>query len=181
VIIMISACADIHDVVQACQLNVDDFLLKSETSPDDLIERVGKAIMRRQVLYPRNENEVSSGPLEIDYSTRRVKLRGKVMRLTKTQYAILAALLSHPGKVLTHNDLYSIVYMEKPGDEQTARNGLKSHISTLRRKISDGGRYPVYINSVYGSGYRWSPDGKPESAYDTYDTEGEEYDENEDA
>jgi two-component system KDP operon response regulator KdpE len=86
-----------------------------------------------------------------------VTVRGRDVHLTPTEFDILQYLADRMGKVVGHRELLKAVWGDVYGDE---REYLRVFISQLRRKIEDDPVRPVYIQTVPGVGYRFSPDSK---------------------
>ena len=79
-------------------------------------------------------------------------MRGEAVQLTRTQFALLACFLRHPGRLLTHRAIVSEVW----GDpDAAAADNLRVQISQLRRRIEQDPRHPVLIVTEPGLGYRF--------------------------
>ena len=92
--------------------------------------------------------------LEIDLAGRDVKKSGKVIELTFTEFEILCLLAQQPGRVFSKEQIYDIVWKEPYGGDYCI---VASHIRHIREKLEDDPAKPVYIQTVWGSGYRFNP------------------------
>jgi two-component system KDP operon response regulator KdpE len=95
------------------------------------------------------------GELEIDLAREAVKLRGELLHLTPTEYRLLEAMATHPGKLLTHAWLLQKVW--GPGYAAESHY-LRVYVRQLRRKLGDDPARPTYIVTESGLGYRWKPE-----------------------
>lgn len=96
---------------------------------------------------------VVCGELTIDHVARQVRVGEQPVRLTPTEWRLLEALLAHPGRLLTYTQVIAAVWSPAHGDE--ARDSLRSHLRSLRRKLGDDAGDPRYIETEPGAGYRW--------------------------
>ncbi|MCJ7521946.1 MAG: response regulator transcription factor, partial [Dehalococcoidia bacterium] len=94
----------------------------------------------------------TAGDLEVDLSKRVVTRRGQMMKLTHTEYDLLAYLISNSGKVLTHGEILHNVWGPEYGDE---REYVRVFIGQLRRKIEDDPSNPRFIVTESRMGYRF--------------------------
>ncbi|MDP9300709.1 MAG: response regulator transcription factor, partial [Actinomycetota bacterium] len=92
------------------------------------------------------------GGLEIDLARRLVTLDGEQLHVTPTEYSLLEALVSNPGKLLTHQWLLRRVWGQGYGTETTY---LRTYIRALRKKLGDDASSPALIVTEPGVGYRW--------------------------
>lgn len=135
-------------------LGADDYI----TKPFSLTEVVARirANIRRNTRYAvQGETEVAEcytcGALKMDMETYTVTKNGSRLDLTAREFEILRLLLKHPKKVYTKEQIYSLVWKDAYlGDE----NAVNVHISRLRAKVEDDPRKPVYIQTVWGIGYK---------------------------
>ena len=98
----------------------------------------------------------TAGDLEVDFAARRVRLRDREVKLTRTEYELLAYLISNAGKVLTHREILHNVWGPEYGEETEY---VRTFITQLRRKIEDDPSSPRFIITEQRTGYRFS---KPE-------------------
>lgn len=144
-----------QDIVQGLNLGADEFLLKPLRSME-FIARI-RALLRRarnnapdECLPSRYEDD----HLVVDVPLRRVVVAGQEVRLTPTEFKLLAMLVQHPDQVLTFQQLLEQVW----GFEyQREHHYPRIYVSHLRRKIEPDVKSPTYIQSEYGIGYRFTP------------------------
>ena len=133
----------------------DDYLVKP-FSYNELINRV-KAMLRRYCVYGAKTPEQSGilrccGNIEIDPNACAVRLDGKELSLTDTEYRILYLLASHPRKVFSAQNIYESVWNEPYF--YTSNNLVMVHIRNIRRKLGDDPQNCHTIRTVWGRGYR---------------------------
>jgi DNA-binding response OmpR family regulator len=149
-ILMLTAKAAEEDRIRGLELGADDYVTKP-FSPRELVLRV-QAILRRG--GPPAEQGVASyggGVLVIDEPQRLVTVRGDVAGLTPTEWGVLLALATVPGRVYSRFELINRVRgYEFEGYERT----VDSHVKNLRRKIEDDPGNPRIVQTVLGGGYR---------------------------
>jgi DNA-binding response OmpR family regulator len=148
-IIMITARGLEEDIVRGLEAGADDYLPKP-FGVDQLLARV-KAVLRRA--RPTGEKPHATytyEALSIDFAAHRVTLDGEDVRLTPTEYQLLAALASHPGLVLTQQQLLERVWGAEYGND---RHILQVNVGRLRRKIEPDPEHPRYILTRAGVGY----------------------------
>jgi two-component system KDP operon response regulator KdpE len=100
------------------------------------------------------EGVFRDGPLEVDLSTRTVRVSGRLVKLTATEYDLLRMFIRHAGKVLTHQHILKEIWGSTSGDEMQY---LRVYISQLRRKIENDPANPRLILTETGVGYRLQP------------------------
>ena len=91
-------------------------------------------------------------PQAVDLARRLVTLDGEQLHVTPTEYSLLEALVSNPGKLLTHQWLLRRVWGQGYGTETTY---LRTYIRALRKKLGDDASSPALIVTEPGVGYRW--------------------------
>ena len=151
-IIMLTARVEEVDRLEGLDAGADDYVTKP-FSPAELAARV-RAVLRRTdrdgatAAHPL----LSAGGVSIDLRTREASVRGVAVRLTPTEFRLLAMLLQEPGRIFSRDDIIERAFgYDFDGFDRT----VDAHISSLRRKMESAvegtGRH---INTVYGSGYR---------------------------
>jgi DNA-binding response OmpR family regulator len=149
-ILMLTAKSAEGDRIRGLELGADDYVTKP-FSPRELVLRV-TAILRRGGAAP--EHSVASygdGLVVIDEPRRRVIVHEKEVELTATEWGILVALATAPGRVYSRFELINRVRgYEFEGYERT----VDSHVKNLRRKLEEGPGSPRIIQTVLGGGYR---------------------------
>ena len=147
-VIFLSAYGREEVVARAFDMGAVDYVVKPFSSTE-LSARI-KAALRRRVAVEPSESYVL-GDLTIDYAQRRVTLAGRRVRLTPTEYGMLAELSAHAGRVLTHEHLLERVWRER--GEGSVRP-MHTMVSKLRRKLGDDAGDPTYIFTEPRVGFR---------------------------
>ncbi|MBS6194938.1 MAG: winged helix-turn-helix transcriptional regulator [Clostridiales bacterium] len=107
----------------------------------------------------RLQSEIQHDNLIIDLDRREIIKSGRKIRLTYTEFAIIRLLAQNPGRVFSKEQIYDTVWKEPYlGDY----NIVMSHISHIRNKIEDDPSNPVYIQTVWGVGYKFNGRGGSE-------------------
>ena len=148
-ILVLSVRGGEEDKIRALDLGADDYLTKP-FSTGELIARM-RALLRRSASGDASLSEVRTGDLLVDLARRRVLVRGEEVRLTKTEFDILAVLARNLDRVVTSRMLFDEVWEpDYLGDNQT----LRTHVSNLRKKIERPGDVPRLILTEPGVGFR---------------------------
>jgi DNA-binding response OmpR family regulator len=148
-IIMLSAKGDEVDRILGWEFGADDYVTKP-FSPRELVSRV-KAILRRAGASAGPHAVVTIGDLEIDDTSRQVRVGGRPVHLTSSEYGILMLMARQPGKAFSRQEILSGLWDESPvGDERA----IDVHIHNIREKIEADPKEPTYILTVRGFGYR---------------------------
>jgi DNA-binding response OmpR family regulator len=140
-----------EDRIHGLELGADDYVTKP-FSPRELVLRV-QAILRRGAPGPAAEltRSYGGGALIIDEPRRVATVRGAPVELTPTEWGILVALATAPGRVYSRFELINRVRgYEFDGYERT----VDSHVKNLRRKIEADPGHPAVVQTVLGGGYR---------------------------
>ena len=152
-VLMLTARGDEADRVLGLELGADDYLTKP-FGLRELMARI-KALLRRSAWTENPENahgEIRKlGPFQLDLDQRLLLKGTSKIELTRSEFDILDALSSHPGRVWHRNDLLDRI---KGGLADTFDRSVDTHISNLRKKIELDPRSPQYILTVWGVGYR---------------------------
>jgi two-component system, OmpR family, KDP operon response regulator KdpE len=155
-IIVLSVLDGQHDKVDAFEAGADDYVTKPFGMPE-LLARM--RAVRRRTEGERRPPVVRFGELEVDLGRQLVRLADLDIHLTPTEYRLLEAFASNPGKLLTHRWLLQKVW----GPGYTTENQyLRVFIRQLRTKLADDPARPRFIVTEAGLGYRWKPDPDPE-------------------
>ncbi len=150
-ILMLTARSGEQDRIAGLELGADDYVTKP-FSPRELVLRV-QAILRRNApdAADRSISSFGAGELIIDEPRRVVQVRQEEMELTPTEWGILVALTTVPGRVYSRFELINRVRgYDFEGYERT----IDSHVKNLRRKIESDPANPVIVQTVLGGGYR---------------------------
>lgn len=151
-ILILSARQEEMDRVLGLSLGADDYLVKP-FSPRELVARV-KAILRRARPQTTNKQSIYSHlGLTVDTDKHSVALMGKPVSLTPSEFTLLRALITAPGRVLSRQELLDHLY---PGRDAVIDRVVDVHIGKLRQKIEKDIAQPRYILTVRGVGYRFA-------------------------
>ena len=149
-IIMLTAKASEDDRVTGLNLGADDYLVKP-FSPRELVARIEAVLRRAAGGTPVAASTFDGGRLAIDRESREVMLDGARVDLTRSEFDLLYALSSRPGRVYSRFELISKVQgYDYEGYERT----IDAHVKNLRRKLGDDPRHPTYVLTVTGVGYK---------------------------
>ncbi len=148
-IIMLTAKASEEDRVVGLGLGADDYLVKP-FSPRELVARVA-AVLRRSGNGATSTLSFDQGALLVDVETREVTVEGHPVQLTRSEFDLLLALASRPGRVFSRFELIGKVQgYDYEGYERT----IDAHVKNLRRKLRDDPRHPRFVRTVTGVGYK---------------------------
>lgn len=137
------------DRVAALEMGADDYVTKP-FSPREVVARV-RAVLRRLASTTRTTAEQNLPPLSVDRLSRRALLGSTLLELTRVEFELLAALLDSPNRVFTREQLIDRVW----GDRFALTDRtVDSHVKALRRKVTEAGGDPHWIQTVRGVGYR---------------------------
>jgi len=149
-VIMLTARDEEVDKVLGLSMGADDYLVKP-FSPRELIARV-RAMLRRPRTSARDEavERMTVGGLSLDPEARIVEVDGVLIELTRTEFDILAAMVSRPRAALTRRQLIDAVWGPGwYGDEHV----VDVHVAHLRTKLGDDASEPRFVRTVRGVGY----------------------------
>ena len=149
-IIILSVREEEKDKVRALDEGADDYVTKP-FGVEELLARI-RVALRHSTQTTVDSPVLTIGPLEVDLSRQLVKLRGQVVKLTRTEYQLLAYFVSNIEKVLTHRDLLHNVWGPEYGEETEY---VRTFITQLRRKIEDDPSDPRFIVTEPRIGYRF--------------------------
>ena len=153
-IIMLSAKSEDYDKIGGLGAGADDYVTKP-FNPMELIARVKSQLRRYTTLgsmnQPRNEKTFQSGGLILNDDTKEVTVDGTEVRLTPTEYRILALLTANAGRVYTIYQIYDAVWEEPAFNPE---NTVAVHIRHIREKIEINTKEPRYLKVVWGTGYK---------------------------
>jgi two-component system, OmpR family, KDP operon response regulator KdpE len=150
-IIILSVREGEQDKVRALDQGADDYLVKP-FGIDELLARIRVALRHSALTKGSPEPIVQNGDLEIDLARRIVKKQDIEVKLTATEYKLLAYLASHAGRVLTHQSILNNVWGPEYMDNVEY---LRVYISQLRKKLEENPKEPKYLVSEPGVGYRF--------------------------
>jgi DNA-binding response OmpR family regulator len=149
-IIMVTARTDETDKIIGLEVGADDYITKP-FSLRELAARI-RSVLRRMEGQETQDETIQRGELTISEAQCRVWKRGEEITLTPTEFKLLLTLAAKPGIVYSRLQLLQNALEDDfLNDERT----VDAHISRLRKKIEDDPSNPVYIQTVYGFGYRF--------------------------
>jgi DNA-binding response OmpR family regulator len=149
-VILLTARVDDDERVIGLELGADDYVTKP-FRPRELMARV-RAVLRRTGNHEVTSDVVRASDITLDRSQRTVQVSEKFVDLTPSEFDLLAALMSAPGRVYSRLDLLDILQgVRYEGYERT----IDTHIKNLRSKIEKDPKAPLYVETVYGVGYRF--------------------------
>jgi len=149
-VIFLTAKVEDEDKVLGLEMGADDYIVKP-FRPRELMARV-KAVLRRASLNEPAAEVLRAADIVLDRTTRSVEVGGSFIDLTPSEFDLLSALMSEPGKVFSRLDLLDLIQgVRYEGYQRT----IDLHIKNLRAKLDDHPRNPKYIETIYGAGYRF--------------------------
>ncbi len=150
-IIMLTARDEETDKLVGLELGADDYITKP-FSPKELVARV-RSVLRRSELAQEEREVIRVGDVTLDLPRMQVTVGGEEIELTATEFQLLQALASQPGRIFTRSQLLNAVHGVAIESYERA---IDAHIKNIRRKLEPVPREPRYIQTVYGVGYRFS-------------------------
>ena len=147
-IIILSVLDNESDIVSALDNGASDYLTKPFRT-GELLARIRSAIRRSQ--NTENSSTIICGEIEVDLVARIVKRKGEIIKLTATEYNLMAVLAKNEGKVLTHQYLLKEIWGFSYKNETQY---LRVFIGTLRKKLEHNPNNPQHIITESGIGYR---------------------------
>ncbi|HUS83989.1 MAG TPA: response regulator transcription factor [Anaerolineales bacterium] len=150
-IIMLTARDEEADKLVGLELGADDYITKP-FSPKELVARV-RSVLRRSELALEPRDVIRAGDVTLDLPRMRVTVGGDDIELTATEFQLLQALASQPGRIFTRAQLLDAVHGVAIESYERA---IDAHIKNIRRKLEPVPHEPRYIQTVYGVGYRFS-------------------------
>lgn len=154
-VIVLSARGQESDKIRALDAGADDYLTKP-FGVGELLARMRVALRHAdRVAAGLGEAVLETGDLRVDLAARRVFVRGEEVRLTRTEFNLLATLAKNAGKVLTHRQLLHEVW--GPGSAGQSHY-LRVYMGQLRHKLEEDAARPRYLLTETGVGYRLAVD-----------------------
>jgi two-component system response regulator BaeR len=148
-IIMVTARVEEIDRLLGLELGADDYICKP-FSPREVVARV-KAILRRT----NDGQTIHVNDLVLDKSAYVAKLHGSDLELTALEFNLLQFLVDHPGHIFSRQQIMENIYID---DRFVSDRTVDSHIKKLRRKFEAIDPQSTLIKSIYGVGYKFTPD-----------------------
>ncbi len=152
-VIMLTARVEEVDRILGLELGSDDYICKP-FSPREVVARV-RAVLRRTRDKPEEE-QMAVGPILLDPDTFQVEVAGQTVKLTKNEFTLLKVFMSRPDRVFSRTELVNRVQgYEYDGYDRT----IDTHVKNLRKKIATVLPDQEVIVTVYGIGYKLTPEG----------------------
>jgi two-component system KDP operon response regulator KdpE len=151
-VLVLSARSGETDKVRALDAGADDYLVKPFGSAE-FLARTRAHLRRRQQHAGGDEAVLRFGELEVDRARRRVTRSGELVHLTPIEYRLLAVLIRHPDRVLTHRWLLQELW-GPAHTEQT--HYVRVHMANLRKKVEPDPSRPRWLLTETGIGYRFA-------------------------
>jgi len=161
-IIMLTAKGDEIDRIIGLEMGADDYLPKP-FNPRELLARIHAVLRRRGSDTPgapgAREARIAFGEFVFEPSTRRLSRNGEAIPLTTGEFSLLNVLVSHPRHPLSREKLMELA---RGRELELFDRSIDVQVSRLRKLIEDNPAQPRYIQTVWGFGYVFVPDGKSE-------------------
>jgi two-component system phosphate regulon response regulator OmpR len=161
-IIMLTARGDDVDRIVGLEMGADDYIAKP-FNPRELVARI-TAVLRRQVrpempgAPAHEERVVTFGPYALNLATRTLTRDAAPVPLTTGEFALLKALASHPREPMSRDKLMDLA---RGREHESYDRSIDVQVSRLRRLLAEDPQNPRYIQTVWGFGYVFIPDGAP--------------------
>ena len=153
-ILIVSTKGEDADKIKGLGIGADDYIVKP-FSPSELVARVTAHLSRYGRLTAKRKDDsdiIKVGEITIDTQAKRVSLRDKELVMTSREYELLLFLATNPDKVFSREDLFNRIWkLDSMGETST----VTVHINRIREKIEDDKNNPKYIETLWGSGYRF--------------------------
>jgi two-component system alkaline phosphatase synthesis response regulator PhoP len=155
-IVMLTARDDETSVVVGLEVGADDYVTKP-FSPRELVSRVRAHLRRRRldarVTSATQQQKLEFPGLEVDLLRRQVSAAGMPIELTAKEFAVLALLAAHPGRVYSREQIMRHLW---DGDFFGEARAADVHVQHIRKKIEPDPKNPRYVQTVRGMGYRFA-------------------------
>ena len=158
-IIFLSAKSEDIDKITGLNIGADDYITKPFGSME-LLARVRSQLRRYEQILMLKEHAVSSanreeeiysiGTLELNSTTKEVRVDNQIVKLRPKEFMILELLMKHAGRVFSAQQIYEAVWNEEAINTET----VMVHIRKLREKIELDPKHPCYLKVVWGIGYK---------------------------
>jgi two-component system phosphate regulon response regulator OmpR len=161
-IVMLTAKGDEVDRIVGLELGADDYLPKP-FNPRELVARINAVLRRRQPAGPPGAPAAQSerhqfGAFSLDLATRSLRREGKDLPLTTGEFSVLKVLVQHPRQPLSRDKLMELA---RGREYEVFDRSIDVQISRLRKIVEDDPSKPRHIQTVWGFGYVFVPEGAP--------------------
>ena len=147
-VIVVSAKVDVQDKVNLLLGGAADYI----TKPFDTAELLARITVQLRKTDAQSSDVIAVGDLRLNQTSHEVRVKSAVVRLTKTEYAIVKLLMQNPKQVIAKSVMLDRISEDTP---DCTESSLKQHISNLRKKLREAGGED-YIESVWGIGFKLS-------------------------
>lgn len=159
-VIFLSCLDDSGTIIEALENGGDDYI----TKPFDnkvLQARIRANLRRVEMEHAQNvQNLLQCSGFTLDAAGHTVSKGSSIYQLPPTEFRMLSFLMQHPGQCFRSSELYRIIWGQLSyGDNRT----VAVHMHHLRKKLEDDPAHPRYLKSVWGKGYTFDPEGRPEN------------------
>ncbi len=158
-IIMLTAKGDEVDRIIGLELGADDYLAKP-FNPRELLARIRAVLRRKTVELPgaptSDETIVEFGEFKLNLATREMTQEGKPISLTSGEFAVLKTLVTHPREPMSRDKLMNLA---RGRDYSALERSIDVQVPRLRRMLEKDPSKPRYLQTVWGLGYVFVPDG----------------------
>jgi two-component system phosphate regulon response regulator OmpR len=159
-IIMLTAKGEDVDRIVGLEMGADDYLTKP-FNPRELVARINAVLRRRAAPTPpgapsTEPEQVSFGGMTVNLATRALEKDGKALALTTGEFALLKVLVTHPRTPLSRDKLMELA---RGREYEVFDRSIDVQISRLRKMVEPDPAHPSYIQTVWGFGYVFVPDG----------------------
>ena len=158
-VIMLSARGEDIDRIVGLEVGADDYLAKP-FNPRELLARI-RAVLRRGNTTTKADQDAGElarfGPFALDLAAQSLSREGQEIPLTQAEFTLLKLFIEHPGRALSRDQIMDWLkgYERDPFDRS-----IDVRVTRLRKKLEDDPASPVYIRTIWGQGYLFSPKGK---------------------
>jgi two-component system, OmpR family, KDP operon response regulator KdpE len=150
-VIVLSARDERNDKIRALDVGADDYVNKP-FAMDELLARM-RATLRRSKPPAPAAPVLRFGALEVDLERTQARVDGEPLRLTPTEWSLLEAFVTNPGKLLTHQWMLRRIWGQGYTLDQS--HYLRIYVRQLRQKLGDDVTLPRFVATERGMGYRW--------------------------
>lgn len=151
-IIMLTAKSQDMDKIMGLEYGADDYVIKP-FNPMEVILRVKALIRRMDESFTKQEEVIESPPFKLDIYAQKIYKNEKEIDVTPKEYALIKIFIENPSKAFSRDELLNLVWgYTFVGDFKI----VDVNIRRLRAKIEDDSSNPKYIETIWGTGYRWN-------------------------
>lgn len=159
-IIMLTAKGDDIDRIVGLEMGADDYLSKP-FNPRELVARIHAVLRRRSAVPPpgapaAEEETISFGSVRLNLATRELSRNDQLTQLTTGEFSVLKVLVQHPRQPLSRDKLME---MARGREYDVFDRSIDVQISRLRKLVEDDPTKPRYVQTIWGFGYVFVPDG----------------------